>query len=169
MNAAKERILLMALLLPLLFWLCFGCASRVDALSCEFAAAFERELSALIELSPRYVLGGCDESGVDCSGYIYLAARRAGMPVQRTTSQRMAAGMGGWIGEPVCYAGDLRVLDLVFWTFRESRINGHCGVAWHRGIYVTHASSRRGRVVVDLIEGRLKTEITRMMRLTIGD
>lgn len=100
----------------------------------------------------------------------------------------MALGEGGWIGHPVA-RGRFKLLDLVFWTFRERRPNGHVGAVWRtprRGTQddtrstmgkgslgkpftqVTHASSKRG-VVVDPLTGRLLEKHTKTIRLTIGD
>jgi len=105
---------------------------------------------------------------VDCSGYLFLAARRAGMPVRRTTSVRMAEGDAGWIG--VAVSRDSRQhLDLVFWTLKPHRPNGHCGVVWKHPDRVTHASLSKGRVVVAPLAGELYRGLTKIIRLTIGD
>ncbi len=153
----------------LCFWGFSGCASRAEALSLEYAKAFGRELQSIINKNPRYLWGGSsDESkGLDCSGYLFLAARRAGMPVRRTTAGLMAEGHGGWTGKTVAFE-DVDGLDLVFWTFKNSRPNGHVGAGWDAGGKVTHASFRRG-VVIDEFKGRLKSAVTKIIRLTLGD
>ena len=105
--------------------------------------------------------------GVDCSGYLYLAGRRAGMPVKRSTSKRMAQGLDGWVGKDVP-SGKEQELDLPFWTFKPDRPNGHVGVFWEKG-KVTHASPSRDRVVVDKLKGVLKSKLSLIRRLTLGD
>ena len=180
----------MQLFLLLLSLVSFGSACRAEALGAAYARAFRFELQSIIDVHPRYAWGGAEneKSGLDCSGYLYLAARRAGFPVRRTTARRMARGEGGWIGHPVA-RDRLKLLDLVFWTFQERRTNGHVGAVWRtpkRGMQgdprrvpgkgpvekpfaqVTHASSRRG-VVVDPLTGRLSEKHTKTIRLTIGD
>lgn len=148
---------------------CSGWLSRAEALGPEYAHLFELELATLIHSQPRYVWGGIDEeTGVDCSGYLFLAARRAGMPVRRTTSVRMAEGEAGWSGVAIV-RGDHRHLDLIFWTFKPHRPNGHTGVVWRDPNRVTHASLSKGHVVVAPIVGELDRGLTKIIRLTIGD
>ncbi|MCA1961482.1 MAG: NlpC/P60 family protein [Desulfomonile sp.] len=148
---------------------CSGWLSRAEALGREYARLFELELATLIHVQPRYVWGGIDETtGVDCSGYVFLAARRAGMPVRRTTSARMAEGEAGWDGA-ARERGHHRHLDLVFWTLKPHRPNGHTGVVWRGPDRVTHASRSKGRVVVAPLVGELDRGLTKIIRLTIGD
>jgi len=105
--------------------------------------------------------------GLDCSGYLSLAARWAGLPVRRTTARRMAAGDGGWVGIdiPPDSATDL---DLAFWTFEERRPDGHVGAFYGGNLRVTHASYSRG-VVVEPLKGYLQTTLSRVRKLTIGE
>jgi hypothetical protein len=152
------------LLLSLAF---FGSVSRVEAMGPEYQKAFERELRRIIDRNPRYVWGGSmsEKQGLDCSGYLFLAAHRAGLPVARTTAARMMIGENGWIGISVPL-NISKQLDLVGWTFK--RQFDHVGVLWHDNRHVSHASSRRG-VVVDDLKGTLRSNITRIRRLSIGD
>lgn len=109
--------------------------------------------------------------GVDCSGYLFLAAKWAGIPgVTRTTSQRMAMGFGGWIGRNIDFT-EADECDLPFWTFKQHRPCGHVGM-FLRDLHgmpgVTHASSKRG-VVFDDLTGPLLRNLSKVRRLTIGD
>jgi hypothetical protein len=111
------------------------------------------------------------ERGLDCSGYMYLAAKWAGIPgVTRTTAYRMAMGFGGWIGRDVSLdAAD--ECDLTFWTMEDDRPHGHVGAflrdpAGKRK--VTHASYSRGVILEDLNQ-RLMKDLSKVRRLTIGE
>jgi hypothetical protein len=170
--AISAQRLAPVLWLALLSSVFFGCACRADALGPGYARALTFELRTIIDKHPPYAWGGStdERKGLDCSGYIYLASRRAGLPVRRTTARRMAVGEGGWTGIPVVLEdpanrGD--PLDLVFWTFTAKRSNGHVGVRWGKHA-VTHASTRRG-VVVDLLTGVLLKALTKSIHLTIGE
>jgi len=159
-----RRLVLLSLLLCCLAF--FGSVSKVDALGPGYQAAFERELKTIIDRHPRYQWGGSvnEDKGLDCSGYLFLAARRGGLPVKRTTAARMMVGEGGWIGVKVPFSAGT-MLDLVGWTFR--RRFDHIGILWHNRT-VTHSSSRRG-VVVDPMRGALKKTLSGIRHLTIGD
>ena len=139
----------------------------------QFGASFRRQLNFIIARNPRYAWGGCDaiESGLDCSGYIYLAAKWAGLPgITRTTASRMAQGLGGWTSINVS-PESAEELDLVFWTFSVTRPDGHVGAFLKispTGRVVTHASSGRG-VIAEPLGRRLNEMISRVRRLKIGD
>jgi uncharacterized protein YijF (DUF1287 family) len=79
----------------------------------------------------------------------------------------MAKGKAGWDFEPVNFA-DVRDNDLVWWSLKPGRPDGHIGVVYDDHKLVLHASGSRGRVVVDLWEGDLLEKITGLGRLTIG-
>ncbi len=148
----------------------FGCVSRVEALGAKYGNWFKRNLTFIVAKHPRYVFGGSGSdltSGLDCSGYIFRAAKWSGMPVRRTTARRMALGEGGWIGRNSTIDNACE-LDLVWWTFKATRPNGHIGAIFNDSRHVTHASSSRG-VVVDRLQGVLIQKITKVRRLTIGD
>ncbi|MGO9567269.1 MAG: hypothetical protein ACLP5H_07000 [Desulfomonilaceae bacterium] len=143
------------------------------ALGPSYKRSLKRQLTFIIAKHPKYTWGGAEslDQGLDCSGYIFLACKWAGIPgITRTTALRMSLGLGGWHGKDIDLA-DADECDLSFWTFKEHRPNGHVG-AIVRGldadIYVTHASSRRG-VVLDGLEGLLLQKLTKVRRLTIGD
>jgi hypothetical protein len=158
--------------------------STCEALGPLYTRNFRSELKAIIDVHPRYQWGGSESErkGLDCSGYLFLAARRAGLPVRRTTSHRMARGESGW--DSVAVARDsIKPCDMVFWTFKERRPDGHVGVIWSacKRNYsqneddrrdacptVTHASSRRG-VVIAVLRGYLKRRMSKISRLTIGN
>jgi len=153
---------------------------KADALGPDYARAFKLELATIIHAHPRYVWGGSESEakGLDCSGYLFLAARRAGMPVRRTTAIRMAAGESGWTSIPVPELASGRDLDIVWWTLKASRPNGHVGIIWGIGraggrkaaeeFQVSHASGSRG-VIVEKIRGWIVRKMTAIRRLTIGD
>jgi hypothetical protein len=142
-------------------------------LSEAYKKSFKQQLSFIISKHPKYTWGGSTDlrKGIDCSGYLFLAAKWAGIPgVTRTTSQRMAMGLGGWIGRDIDFT-EADECDLPFWTFRQDRPYGHVGV-FLRHPYgmpgVTHASSTRGVVLRDLT-GPLLRNLSKFRRLTIGE
>jgi hypothetical protein len=159
----------MALILCFLLLIPLECAG----LGVNYEIAWDRELKQVIAKHPRYLWGGSTdvEKGLDCSGYLFYAARRAAMPVHRTTSLQMSRGGGCWVGRNILFR-DSREMDIVWWTFSAARPNGHLGVAIRHPKYgipaVTHSSSSRG-VVCDYIQGSLFRDITATRRLSIGD
>lgn len=152
-----------------------GLGCRAEALSPQYERWFARELAFIVgkaerDLVPyRWGRSGSDlTKGLDCSGYMYRAARWAGMPVKRTTARRMAMGSGGWIGVIVA-RGDRKPTDLAFWTFDQKRPNGHVGAIFGDSNHVTHASPSRNKVLVDKLKGILVSKLSRLARLTLGD
>jgi len=143
--------------------------SKADALGKAYARAFEFELKSILDKHPKYVWGGSEseEKGLDCSGYLYLAARRAGMPVRRTTALRMSQADGGWHSRIISKT-HTKLLDLLWWTWKEGkRPNGHVGVKW-KDNHILQSASSRG-VVEDELKGRLVDKMTLARRLEIGD
>jgi cell wall-associated NlpC family hydrolase len=126
-------------------------------------------LNFILSQQTQYRWGGAadEKQGLDCSGFIFLAARRAGMPVRRTTSRGMAEGDGGWTGVGLSREASNR-LDLCFWTFSGRRPHGHVGVLYRDREHVTHSTARRG-VTIDRVEGRLAEKLSRIIRLTVGE
>lgn len=157
------------------FWLLAPFCAGPDAwgLSGNYKGSFKKQLSFIISKHPNYRWGGAEDpdKGLDCSGYIFLAAKWAGIPgITRTTSYRMSLGLGGWTGRDVATT-EAEECDLPFWTFDPERPEGHVGAFLRRQdgkLGVTHASSRRG-VVLDDFSGPFKTNLTKVRRLTIGD
>ena len=139
----------------------FGSVSKAEDKRFE---NFEKEITHIIKIRPPYVWGGSVEKGVDCSGMLYLTAKRAGFPVRRTTSHRMSLGEGGWESLVVNVKGR-QPLDLIFWTLKEKRPNGHVGVLYLNIEQVVHASSSKNAVVVQPLEGTLWEKITGVRRL----
>lgn len=148
----------------------------------EQEARFTQELWRIIDRQPKYTWGGSEreDQGLDCSGYIFLAARRAcsGKPddpfckVGRTTAYNMALGLAGWDGINIKLRM-ARELDIPFWTWRDKphRINGHVGVLIRDRAgspKVTHASQLRGRIVVEDLKGKLETDISVIRRLGVN-
>jgi hypothetical protein len=139
----------------------------------QYATSFKKNIQTIINGHPRYVWGGSESEakGVDCSGYIHLAAKRSGMPVSRTTSRNMRHGLGGWTGYDILF-NSAEELDIVWWSFTSARPNGHIGILWRdrSGLpAVTHSSSTQKGVVVGYLEGPLFRDITAIRRLSIGD
>jgi cell wall-associated NlpC family hydrolase len=144
----------------------FGAAYRVEAMSSALEKAWTVELETIISRHPHYQWGGATDEvkGLDCSGYLYLAARRAGFPVRRTTAKRMLEGNEGWVNIAV-FPAERKPLDLGGWSFRK-RFD-HIGLIWKTPYTVTHSSSRRG-VVVDELRGALVQYAESIKRLTLG-
>ena len=139
----------------------------------EYRNSFKRQLEFIVSKKPRYAWGGSNDisSGLDCSGYLYLAAKWAGVPgVTRTTACRMALGLGGWTSRPVAIDAS-QDCDLVFWTFSPTRQNGHVGAllkAAPKDRVVAHASTLRGVIAEPLNKFPAKS-LSGLRRLTIGD
>ncbi|MGH2997184.1 MAG: C40 family peptidase [Gaiellaceae bacterium] len=89
-------------------------------------------------LGAPYEWGGMTERGIDCSGLVHMAFRRAGRLVPRDAHEQEAAG------EPVGEA-ELRPGDLI--TYGEEGAEGATHIAfWTGGGRILHASSSRGAV-----------------------
>ena len=151
----------------------FSAGPEAWAFAEHYKRSLKSQLHLIIAKHPKYTWGGAKDldEGLDCSGYVYLAAKWAGIPgVSRTTSFRMSQGFGGWESREIG-PGEADDCDLVFWTFRENRPEGHVGVLLQddRGRHrVTHSSARRG-VVLDVLRGPLRENPTKVRRLTIGE
>lgn len=163
------------LALWVLLWLGFFADKPVLALSPELEASFQEQLLWIAERSPAYTWGGSEslERGLDCSGYIFLAAKWAGIPgVKRTTSRRMAEGEDGWEGDETTFA-QKKATDIVFytWQLHFDRPDGHTGavVRYRDRLGLAHASSGKRRVVVVPFEGVLRDDISRIKRLRMGE
>lgn len=132
-------------------------------------ARLSREIQELVRKSPKYVWGGSEsyEKGLDCSGMLYFACRRAGLLVSRTTARNMALGRCGWNFDLIELRG-ADELDIWWWTFTEDRPFGHVGIAFgHKDSWpaVVHASQSRGRVVQDAIKGWVISDNAQIGRL----
>jgi len=165
------RSLLSALLSLLVS--CFA-ISESAALDEAYKRCLERQLRFIIAKNPPYSAGGASdlEKGLDCSGYVFLACKWAGIPgVKRTTSFRMAMGLDGWTGKDIPQES-CSSCDLAFWTWHKSldRPYGHVGVFLKAGprLEVAHASSKRG-VVLAPLRGSLQTDLSKVRCLTIGE
>jgi hypothetical protein len=140
-----------------------------------YSESFRKNLWLIIDRHPGYFWGGAEDEkkGVDCSGYIYLAAKRSGVPVKRVTAIQMRTGLGGWLGKDTDL-GNAGELDLVWWTWidKPHRPNGHVGVflIGRRSelMEVTHSSSSHG-VIIQELKGQLFRDISAIRRLDVGD
>lgn len=144
-----------------------------EALSEPFQRSFARQLGFIAAKKPKYTWGGASDIsvGLDCSGYIFLAGKWAGLPgITRTTAFRMSLGLGGWNGLR-SELGSARQCDLVFWTFDGSRPNGHVGAVIYCSngrLDVVHSSAGRG-VISQKMNDYLKEKATAVLRLSFGD
>lgn len=144
----------------------------------EWEKSFDSALRDGIRMRYPYVWGGYDPtkeiwdvkakiwaSGLDCSGFMYWAALRAGIPgVRRSDVSRMARGLDGWVGTDRLL-GELAEMDLII-----NNHGKHIGAAIrdddglpgfaHAGSKGTQIVPLRGWVLDTAIKGR---------RLTIGD
>ncbi len=145
----------------------------MDALSAPYLRSFRRQLKFIAGKNPKYTWGGASDlsSGLDCSGYIFLAGKWAGFPgITRTTSYRMSLGLGGWTGATTSM-DHAQHGDLVFWTLKESRPNGHVGVVMERSelhVEVAHSSLAKG-VIQENMNAYLIQKTTNIRRLSFGD
>jgi hypothetical protein len=132
------------------------------------------EIQRVVDKSPKYVWGGSEsiEKGLDCSGFLFYVARKAGLLVSRTTALNMSRGMCGWHFDTI-ELRDAQELDIWWWTFSDkpgaSRPNGHVGISFKHTKdgwpAVVHASQSRGRVVTDAIKGWVVEDCTKIGRL----
>jgi hypothetical protein len=143
------------------------------ALSLSYKEALRHNLNIIIDLHPKYVWGGSEieGKGLDCSGYLYLAAKRSGMPVKRVTSIMIESGLGGWSSKKISL-DDVDEFDINFWTFKPARMHGHLGfylVSRKSGLLeITHSSSSKGVIIQPITPYLLKTTSS-IRRLTLGD
>ncbi len=132
---------------------------------------FAVELQKIIDRGAKYLWGGAssESEGLDCSGFLFLAASRAGLPVTRTSSLRMAQGHNGWAGENIKIE-DAEIMDIPFFTFagQVNRPMGHCGALFKDklgNLTLAHASSAKQRLVVVPLAGTLLRDLTLVRRL----
>ena len=168
-----KRLLICVLLLCLVLPLSLVSCDQAYALGKIHKQQLKSQLLLIIKSHPRYVWGGTSlQRGVDCSGYLWLAFHRAGLPFKRTTALAMAQGQGGWVGKDITL-DDADEFDVIWWTFEKDRPHGHVGITIRRpgsGVpAVTHASPSRGIVVVDDIARSLLRFISKIRRLSFGD
>lgn len=157
------------------FWLSVLCCAGHDAwcLSEHYKKSLKNQLLFIVRKHPKYLKGGASDlqQGLDCSGYVYLAARWAGIPgITRTTAFRMSQGFGGWSGKDINLS-HAHECDLLFWTFHKSQPFGHVGVLLRGSLCRTqaaHASARLG-VVLRPLKGSLTQNLSKVRRLTIGE
>lgn len=152
----------------LLLLVSFGLVSRADALGTDFSISFRYEISLIVNENPKYLWGGAtsEKQGLDCSGVLALAAKRAGGTQRRTTAYRMSLGEAGWDGYAV-KVNKRKDLDLVWWTLKEKRPYGHVGIFWGSSS-VVHASSSKG-VIIESFAGWLVSKMVLVRRLTFGE
>jgi hypothetical protein len=150
------------------------------ALSEAYKFSILENLDIALSKNSKYVWGaiGTEKDGifqVDCSGlgfYITSSVRRAGIPVKRTTSERMSHGMDGWDSVEVDI-NDADEADIIFFTFSKDRPRGHVGyMKTHKKsnlLMVIHASSSKKKIAQEGVKGELLDHFTVMRRPTWGD
>lgn len=165
------------LLLCACLWLC-SCATS-DALEPGLKQSFKTALKDIAAKKPVYLKGGASDikKGLDCSGYIYLAGKWAGIPeLKRSTAARMAQGFDGWLGSQVLLM-QATDCDLPFWTWKTNplRVNGHVGAfltgepkerRGRNGLSIAHASPRG--VVIVPFKYTFLDDLSLIRRLSIG-
>jgi hypothetical protein len=140
-----------------------------------YAASMKDNLKIIIDRHPAYVWGEAkDESrGLDCSGYMYLAAKRSGLPVRRVTAREMREGKGCWEGRDISLK-DAEEVDMPYWTWKDrpDRQHGHVGCFLQgkksKLLEVTHCGSSTG-VVQHELKGVFLRDLSAVRHLTIGD
>lgn len=97
-------------------------------------------LDAQSKLGTRYVWGGTEPDGFDCSGFVQYIMERQGISLPRTAREMRYAA------RPIA-PHQLQPGDLVF--FRNP---DHVGIYMGNSLFI-HASSGRGRVTVSTLDG----------------
>lgn len=120
-----------------------GCSTRNNYSS---KALYQSENGIVKELlahyqkwkGTRYELGGLSKSGVDCSGFVYIAyLKRFNLELPRTTINQIRAGYS-------VDKSELNPGDLVF--FRTGEDSRHVGIYLDNGKFM-HASSSKGVMI----------------------
>lgn len=147
----------MKVLLPFLFILYItGCASNLSStttpvLVTRLANNVDLNNSLLVKQQllrqysewqgTEYKIGGLNQQGVDCSGFVYLTFRsKLGLEIPRTTELQLKAGSD--IAQT-----ELRSGDLIF--FKTGLFTRHIGIYMENGQFM-HASSSRGVMLSSL-------------------
>ena len=139
------------------------------------------QLKDIAAKKPVYVKGGATDpsKGLDCSGYLYLAAKWAGIPgPRRTTSFNMSQGIDGWSSDVIPFFTMAQDVDIAFWTWAKTpwKINSHTGTFLRGepkekqgddGLSVAHAGSRGVAIVP--FRGVFVNDLSLIRRLNIGD
>lgn len=88
-----------------------------------------------------YKIGGLNQQGVDCSGFVYLTFRsKLGLEIPRTTELQLK------VGSDIAQT-ELRSGDLIF--FKTGLFTRHIGIYMENGQFM-HASSSRGVMLSSL-------------------
>jgi hypothetical protein len=127
-NPIRGKMLRKVFILSLLL---LGLPIAVHGLQPNYAESFKRELYVIVDRHPKYCWTGAsnEKEGLDCSGYMYLAGKRAAMPIKRVTARDMRLGLGGWIGKDTSLE-QASELNIIWWTWKNAshfRPDGHVG------------------------------------------
>jgi len=158
---------------------------RCDALALEYQAAFQQAALEIFYQKPIYALGGNLEQGkTDCSGFVWQAFRRGGVPViqnKRPQAWIIYRGGHGFIGKSLDWMRDdfqAETADLLCLRVSSSSLQrpfgiNHVGavILW-RGVYqVIDANSRTKGIRIGPFSGIWRKWLPKdgYRRLTIGD
>ena len=149
------------------------------AIDDKWKATLKQNIDIVQARDTKYIWGasGQELNGrlrVDCSGLIYYLFIQSGIPVKRTVALRMRLGMDGWLGKDV-ELDDADIYDVPFWSWKDqpTRPHGHVGIlitGKKSGlIEAVHASSSKGKVVAQPLQGVFIRDLSATRHITIGE
>jgi hypothetical protein len=115
-------------------------------------------------LGVRYKWGGNGYSGIDCSAFIQVSYREAGIYLPRVSRQQASF----WKGKQV-YGYGLKRCDLLFFSAGGTRID-HVGMVYkiqYGVVYFIHSSGSQGGVVINRFEGKWKRIHVKSLRILV--
>lgn len=160
------------------------------ALASPYARAMEREARWVIAQHPRYLYGGNKlDKGIDCSYFVYLVCKRAGIiGLQRLSADDIYHAQDGWKNITINIK-DAEQLDMLFWIWQKKGgkpyelteslklLKTKAKRIDHMGLVLTgksgllevgHMSSSKGGIITPF-RGTLERDCVGVRRLTIGD
>jgi len=94
-------------------------------------------------LGTRYLFGGTNKSGIDCSGLLYVSFKENGITNIPRIAQEFAR-----LGSIIINTNDIKSGDLVFFTntYKTSKLVTHAGLCIGNGEFI-HSSSSKGVMI----------------------